>query len=182
MHGYSIYDSLAREPLDPDLVPFTAALTAALAGRPVLYEEFGVNTHLPDLPSHWEELPAWDGGTRRAHFASEDDAAAYYASVLDGLQRAGCLGAFAWCFGDYAADLWDRPPCDLQKHERFFGLYRADGTLKPMGRAVRDFAATAPAIREPERRLDLGLTPDEFYGDPARHLPGLYARYLEEAR
>jgi endo-1,4-beta-mannosidase len=182
MHGYSIYDSLAREPLDPDLVPFTAALTAALAGRPVLFEEFGVNTHLPDLPGHWEGLPTSDGATRRAYFASEDDAAAYYASVLDGLHRAGCLGAFAWCFGDYAADLWDRPPCDLQKHERSFGLYRADGTLKPMGRAVRDFAATAPAIREPELRLDLGLTPDEFYADPARHLPGLYARHLDEAR
>ena len=59
MHGYSIYDSLAREPLDPDLVPFTAALTAALAGRPILFEEFGVNTQLPDGPSHWEELPAF---------------------------------------------------------------------------------------------------------------------------
>jgi endo-1,4-beta-mannosidase len=179
MHGYSIYDSLAREPLDADVVPFTAALAAALAGRPVLFEEFGVNTRLPDLPSHWEELPTWDGGTRRAYFASEDDAAAYYASVLDGLHRAGCLGAFAWCFGDYAADLWDRPPCDLQKHERFFGLYRADGTLKPMGHAVHDFAASAPTIQEPERPLDLGITPDEFYADPERHLPGLYARYLE---
>ena len=75
MHGYSIYDSLAREPLDPDLVPFTAALTAALAGRPILFEEFGVNTQLPDGPSHWEELPLWDGGTRQAYFASEADGA-----------------------------------------------------------------------------------------------------------
>jgi endo-1,4-beta-mannosidase len=178
MHGYSIYDSLERHPLDTDLVPFTAALTAALAGRPTLFEEFGMNTQLPDGPSHWEELALWDGGTRRAHFAAEEDAAAYYAGVLDRLHRLGCIGAFAWCFGDYVEELWDRPPCDLQKHERFFGLYRADGTLKPMGRVVRDFAASGPTVQEPERSLELGLTPDEFYADPERHLPGLYARYL----
>ena len=180
MHGYSIYDSLARSALDPELVPFTAAVAAALARRPILFEEFGVNTQLPDGPSHWEELPLWDVGTRQAYFASEEHGAAYYAGVLDRLHRLGCIGAFAWCFGDYAEDLWDRPPCDLQKHERFFGLYRADGTLKPMGRVVRDFAASAPTVREPERRLELDLTPDEFYADPERHLPGLYARYLEE--
>jgi len=179
MHGYSIYDSLARSALDPDLVPFTAAVAAALAGRPILFEEFGVNTQLPDGESHWEELPLWDGGTRQAYFASEDDGATYYAGVLDRLHRLGCIGAFAWCFGDYAEHLWDRPPCDLQKHERFFGLFRADGTLKPMGRVVRGFAASAPVIREPERPLGLGLTPDEFYADPERHLPGLYERYLE---
>jgi hypothetical protein len=178
MHGYSIYDPLAREPLDPELVPFTAALAAALAGRPVLYEEFGVNTQPPDGPSHWRDLAAWDGGTRRAYFASEDDAAAYYAAVLDGLHRAGCLGAFAWCFGDYGEDLWDRPPCDLQEHERFFGLYRADGTVKPMGAAVRDFAATSPTVRQPERELTLPMTPDAFYAEPARHLPGLYEAWL----
>jgi hypothetical protein len=179
MHGYSIYDSLARQPLDPQLVPFTAALTAALAGRPVLYEEFGVNTQVPDAASHWEDLPLWSGGSRRAYFASEADAAAYYADVLDGLHRAGCLGAFAWCFGDYAPALWDRPPCDLQKHERFFGLYRADGSLKPMGAAVRDFAASRPSVLPSMRPLKLRMTPDEFYADPERHLPGLYAAWLD---
>jgi hypothetical protein len=168
MHGYSIYDSLAREPLDPELVPFTAALTAALAGRPILFEEFGVNTQLPDGPSHWEELPLWDGGTRRA----------YYAAVLDRLHRLGCIGAFAWCFGDYAEDLWDRPPCDLQKHERFFGLYRADGSLKPMGKVVRDFAASGPQVGVPDRPFVLPISPDDFYADPERHLPELYAKFL----
>ena len=181
MHGYSIYDSLVRTPLDPDLVPFTAALTASLAGRPVLYEEFGVNTQLPDGPSHWEELPVWDGGTRRVYFASEADAAAHYAAVLERLHALGCIGAFAWCFGDYEAHLWDRPPCDLQTHERFFGLYRADGTLKPMGAVIRDFATSAPVIREPAIQLDLPMSADDFYADPNRHLPGLYAAYLERS-
>jgi endo-1,4-beta-mannosidase len=178
MHGYSIYDPLARVPLDPELVPFTAALTAALAGRPILYEEFGVNTRHPDGPSHWRNLDTWDGGTRRAYFAAEDDAARYYAAVLDRLHDAGCLGAFAWCFGDYVPELWDVPPCDLQEHERFFGLYRADGSLKPMGAIVRDFAAASPTVRAPERRLSLPMSPDQFYADPQRHLPALYEAWL----
>jgi endo-1,4-beta-mannosidase len=179
MHGYSIYDELAREPLDPDLVPFTAAVTASLAGRPVLFEEFGVNTSLPDGPSHSEQLATWDGSTRGAHFASEADAATYYAAVLERLHELGCIGAFAWCFGDYAEELWDRPPCDFQRHERFFGLYRADGTLKPMGHAVRELAATAPTVQEPMRRMKLAMTADAFYADPDRYLPDLYAAYLE---
>jgi len=178
MHGYSIYDPLARDALDPDLVPFTAALTAALSGRPILLEEMGVNTHLPDRESHWEELATWDAGTWRAHFASEADAATYYEGVLDRLHRGGALGAFAWCFGDYAPELWDRPPCDLQRHERFFGLYRADGTLKPMGEVVRRFAAASPMVVEPDRPFELGMSADAFYADPEGFLPELYARYL----
>jgi endo-1,4-beta-mannosidase len=177
MHGYSIYDPLAREALDPDLVPFMAAVSAALAGRPVLFEEFGVNTHVPDRPGHWEDLDQWDGGRRRVYFASEQDAAAYYASVLPRLQRVGCLGAFAWCFADYDPALWDRPPCDLQKHERFFGLVRADGSFKPMALALRDFARSAPVVREPERRVELPVTPDRFYADPGRYLPALYEAF-----
>ena len=180
MHGYSIYDSLARTPLDPELVPFMASLAATLAGRPVLFEEFGVNTQLPDGPSHWEELATWDGGIRQAYFASQDDAATYYRGVLDGLHRSGSLGAFAWCFGDYAEHLWDRPPCDLQAHERFFGLYRADGTLKPMGEELRRFAATSPTVREAERIVELSVSADAYYADPEQYLPALYRSFVGE--
>ena len=181
MHGYSIYDPLSREALDPLLVPFTAALTAALAGRPVLFEEFGVCTRLPDEPSGWIDQPTWDGGSRSAFLASEADAAAHYASVLDGLLRTGSLGAFAWCFGDYSEALWDRPPCDLQVHERSFGLFRADGTLKPMGAALRDFARSRPVVRVPELRVELPRSADAFYRDPERYLPGLYATFVDSA-
>lgn len=177
MHGYSIYHPLARHALDPDYVPFTACLTASLAGRPVLYEEFGINTNWPDAPSHWSPLTNWDGTTRKVFFASEDDAAAYYAGVLPRLQRMGCLGAFAWCFPDYDPKLWDRPPCDLQPFERFFGLYRADGSLKPMGKVVADFARSAPKVRPAERAVPLPVPADEYYRDPGKHLRGMYERF-----
>src|SRR4051794_40899704 len=177
MHGYSIYHPLARKPLDPDYVPFTAGVTATLAGRPVLYEEFGVNTQWPDGPSRWLDLPTWDGGTRKAFFASEDDAAEYYAGVLPRLQRMGCLGAFAWCFPDYDQSLWDRPPCDFQAFERFFGLYRPDGSIKPMGKAVADFAKANPVVKPPKKTVPLPVPPDEYYRDPGKHLRGMYERF-----
>ena len=197
MHGYSIYSALARAPLDPDFVPFTAALAAALAGRPVLYEEFGVNTSWPDGPSHWRDLQLWDGRAGRAFFASEEDAAAYMAAVLPRLVRVGSLGAFAWCFSDYEPRLWARPPCDYQVHERFFGLLRPDGSLKPTADVLRAFARTAPAVQPPERPVELAapgplatalLAPgrlateplgpaDAYYRDPLRQMAELYERF-----
>ena len=177
MHGYSIYHPLARRPLDPDYVPFTAALTAAIAGRPVLYEEFGVNTQWPDGPSHWADLTNWDGTTRKVFYASELDAAEYYRQVLPRLHRIGCLGAFAWCFPDYAPQLWDRPPCDFQPFERFFGLWRPDGSLKPMGKAVADFAASRPAVLPAERTVPLPHGPDDYYRSTVHQLPTLYQRF-----
>ena len=85
-------------------------------------------------------------GEHRTQFmASEDDFAAYMAAVLPKLVEVGATGAMTWCFADYVPELWDRPPCDEFKHERFFGLVRPDGSLKPHAKAIRDFA---------ERRLD----------------------------
>ncbi|HWE04060.1 MAG TPA: hypothetical protein VG326_16765 [Tepidisphaeraceae bacterium] len=177
MHGYSIYHPLARKPLDVDYVPFTCALTAALAGRAVLYEEFGVNTQWPDGPSRWTDLPMWDGTVRRSFFASESDAAEYYAGVLPRLHRMGALGAFCWCFPDYDSSLWNRPPCDLQLYERFFGLWRADGSLKPMGKAVGDFIKTGPRVQEAERTVTLAVSADAFYKDPAAYNRMMYERF-----
>ena len=168
MHGYSIYHPLARKPLDPDYVPFTCGVTAALAGRPVLYEEFGVNTQWPDGPSMWTDLPMWDGSKRRSFFASEDDAAEYYAGVLPRLHRMGALGAFCWCFPDYDKSLWDRPPCDLQLYERFFGLWRADGSLQSQwGRQWAILSRARPLVRAAERIVELPVGADEFYKNPA---------------
>ncbi len=177
MHGYSIYSPLARSPLDPDYVPFAAALATALAGRPILFEEFGANTRQPDGPSHWEDLRQPDGSVCRAYFASEDEAAAYVAAVLPRLVRVGALGAYLWCFADYDRTRWHLPPCDFQVHERFFGLVRPDGTLKPAAEVVRRFARSMPTVREPERSVTLPGTPDEYYADPAATMARLYETF-----
>lgn len=177
MHGYSIYDPLARRPLDPDYVPFTCAHTAALAGRAVLYEEFGLCTRESDEPSGLRSINNWDGTTRQQYFASEQDGAQYYSEVLPRLQRVGALGAFAWCFGDYHRSLWDKPPCDFVEHERWFGLFRADGSLKPMGQAVADFAKSRPKVMAPERTVRMPVSADEYYRNPAKYRPGMYEAF-----
>lgn len=179
MHGYSIYHPFARHALDPNYVPFVCALTMALAGRPVLFEEFGINTHWPDGPSKWEPLTNWDGSTRKVFYASEADAATYYEGVLDRLLKVGAMGAFSWCFPDYDEKIWNRPPCDFQPFERFFGLWRPDGSLKPAGQAVKAFAERRPRVRSPEKTVTLPVTPDAYYRDPWNIQKGLYEQFGE---
>jgi len=173
MHGYPMYIDWARDPLDPDFVPYLCALTAALSGKPCLMEEFGGPTQPPGRPSG-----AWTwtsyGKSRRQFLASEEDFAAYLEAVLPLLVQAGALGAMLWCFADYHPELWDRPPCDESWHERHFGLVRPDGSLKPHAEVIRRFAATGPRVQQPTRPLHLDLSPDDYYLMPWQHAQRLY--------
>jgi endo-1,4-beta-mannosidase len=177
MHAYPAYTTWAAGPLDPELVPFTAALTASLAGRPVLAEEFGGCTAPPGEPSQtW----TWTDGAdvkRRQFMAGEEDLAEHLGRVLPILVDVGAVGALVWCFADYDTSLWDRPPCLDQHHERHFGLVRPDGSLKPHAFVLREFAASKPIIQEPSARARMDLGPDAFYRDPMAHLPALYDRF-----
>jgi endo-1,4-beta-mannosidase len=111
--------------------------------------------------------------------AGEEALAAYVAGVLPRLVDVGATGAFLWCFADYAPELWDRPPCDEggAKHERHFGLVRPDGSLKPHTEALRRFVATNPTIRPPARTVELDVTAEEYYRDPAGHARRLYQEF-----
>jgi endo-1,4-beta-mannosidase len=177
MHTYPMYVPWARSPLDPDVVPFSCALTAALSGKPTLMEEFGGPTAQPGEGSRVMEWVGY-GQPRRQFIASEEDLAAYVEAVLPRLVDAGATGALIWCFADYVPELWHRPPCDEARHERFFGLVRANGSLKPHAEAIRRFAATSPQVREaPSHTLTLDMSPDEYYRAPASHLVRLYGEY-----
>ena len=178
MHAYPMYLHWARSPLDPDLVPFTCALTSALCGKPTLMEEFGGCTAGPGEPSQTWEWTAY-GRPRKQFMASEEDLAAYIEAVLPRLVAVGATGALVWCFADYAPELWDRPPCDEARHERFFGLVRPDGTLKPHAEVLRAFAARNPQVQpEAPRRLTGVPAPDEFYANPMPHLLRCYEQFV----
>ncbi len=180
MHSYPMYTSLARHPLDPDFVPFTCALTAALCGKPVLMEEFGGCTAPPGEPSQTWKWRAY-GRPRTQFMASEEDLAEYLRQSLPRLVEVGAQGALVWCFADYAPELWDRPPCDQSRHERFFGLVRPDGSLKPHAQVLKQFAATHSVIQPIPEFARLAVNPDEFYDTataPDVRLPDLYQAYL----
>lgn len=165
MHGYPIYADWSAGSTDDELLPFLAAITRWLAGgAPILFEEFG----LPTDPRAAAESPL---------LVSEAAAAAYTGRALDGLRRAGCIGAMLWCFADYVAALDAVPPFDLAVHERSFGLWRADGSPKP---AVTEVAARAGAGCVPPPSPDgwLDIDQDTFCGDRSFHLARLYRRFL----
>jgi hypothetical protein len=85
-----------------------------------------------------------------------------------------------WCFADYIPALWDRPPCQEVRHERFFGLLRPDGSLKPHAEVLREFAAAYPMVQPIPDYARLDVNAEDFYKNPMQHVPGLYHQYLSD--
>ncbi|MBX3048901.1 MAG: beta-galactosidase [Anaerolineales bacterium] len=177
MHSYPMYVDWSRQPLDPDFVPYTCAITAALCGKPVLMEEIGGCTTPPGEPSQYWEWEAL-GQQYKRFMASEEDLADYLRLVLPKLQQVGATGAVLWCFADYMEALWDRPPCDAQRHERFFGLVRPDGSLKPHAEVIKQFAETQPIVQPIPAWAQLQVDPAEFNRDPNAGVRRHYPEYL----
>ena len=166
MHGYPAYTAWADGPADDRVLPFLALLTGWLAGgADVLFEEFGLPTGTP-------------AGTGPGRLVGEEAAAAYTGRALDGLRRAGCLGALLWCFADYAPALHRCPPFDEARHERSFGLWRADGSPKP---AVAEITRRTERVRRsPPNDLSwLDVDVGEFLADRTGQLPRLYRHYCQ---
>ena len=179
MHSYPMYTPWSRKPLDPDFVPFTCALTAALSGKPVLMEEFGGCTALPGEATYNMKWTETNGREREQFMAGEEDFAEFLSLTIPKLHDSGATGAFLWCYADYHQDLWDRAPCQNQWHERFFGLVRPDGSLKLHARVIQDFAKTNPQVKPIPEYARLKVNPDEFYADPLAHLVDLYKQYTD---
>jgi endo-1,4-beta-mannosidase len=166
MHGYPLYARWVRHPLDATLLPFLGLVTQWLGGgRPVLFQELGLPTHGSEpAPPLFPEL----------------EGARFYDAALAELRRERFLGAFAWCAFDYAQPLWTLPPFAENVHERFFGLFRADGSPKP---ALDPWLAlqrgTLTQVELPPRGTDwIDLDPAQFWRSPAESLRQLYARFV----
>ena len=179
MHSYPMYTPWARKPLDPDFVPFTCAVTAALSGKPVLMEEFGGCTAQPGDPSHIMKWVETNGRDREQFMASEEDFAEFLNLTIPKLHDSGATGAMLWCYADYVPELWGLPPCQNSQHERFFGLVRADGSLKPHAKVIQEFAKTQPKVKPIPEYAKLRVDPDEFYKEPLGYLVDLYQQYLK---
>ena len=179
MHSYPMYTPWARQNLDPDFVPFTCALTAALSGKPVLMEEFGGCTALPGQDTYIMKWTETNGREREQFMASEEDFAEFLRLTIPKLQDSGATGAMLWCYADYIPELWDLPPCQNAQHERFFGLVRPDGSLKPHAKVIQEFAKTNPQVKPIPEYAKVKVDPDEFYKEPLGHLVDLYQQYLK---
>ena len=182
MHAYPLYCDAARSFLDPELVPFSCALTAQLAGtgRPTLMHEFGICTAPAGQPGS-SIIDDFLGKPLAQYLASEEEGARYYAQVLERLAATGAAGAYAWCYADYDPKLFDRAPFDHAFRERSFGLVRADGSEKPAAREIRAFARRLErgevALGSAPKLLDVSA--DAYYAAPDAHFRRLYARWCE---
>jgi len=155
MHGYPLYAAWARSRTDAALPAFLAEVTRWLGGKDVLFEELGMPTRTSE---------------------EEGVAEAFVAESLDALYEVGAAGAMLWCYADYASEIWDRPPLDVAPHERFFGLWRADGAAKP---AARHLGRYRGVLRKPPRAASewIDADPARFYDAPLDTLRHLYERY-----
>ncbi|HMJ19845.1 MAG TPA: hypothetical protein VK478_15780 [Gemmatimonadaceae bacterium] len=183
MHAYPLYYDGARSFLDPELVPFSCALTAELSGRGrrPLMQEFGLCTAPPGSPGQ-TITDDFLGKPLRQYLASEEEGAAYYHAVLQRLVNTGATGAYAWSYGDYDSRLFDREPLALAVRERTFGLVRADGSEKPAADVFRKFRQRRDAgtLGQPTVPKVLDVSADEYYRAPGKHFARLYQKWVTE--
>ncbi len=180
MHGYPFYLSWVEDAHDYQLLPFLGIITRWLGGKEVLFQEFGApaQSHIVSVDSQLRHAKS------SCQLWTEDELAKYYQQALPALQNAGMTGAMAWCFADYQTSLWNRPPLQDNLHERYFGLFRADGAAKMAAGVWRDFIpAFIPDYKQPSigKHPDWlqDINPDHFYDHPRENLARLFSRYKD---
>lgn len=150
----------ARSPDDAEAPAFLAHLARALTGKDVLVAEIG----LPTGDETGSDAPP---GLIR----SDEEGARFYDQALGAVRRAGALGALAWCLDDFPQSYGGLP------HERFYGLFRAEGSPKP---AVGSFSRLARG--RPERvdaPAPARIEEELFYRDPTNQLRAEYQKFLQ---
>jgi hypothetical protein len=130
---------------------------------------------MPDEPPH-EPIPADD--PHRASYAclQEDEMVAYCREVLERLHADGRLGAYWWCWADYATALREAPPFDRATHELSFGILRNDGSEKPVASALSAFARERRTVVEPH---DSPMSEEQYYAGLPESTAASYAHFLE---
>ncbi len=167
MHGYPVYSGFARDRTDAEVVPFLYEVAASCTQKRVLFSEFGNPTCPP---------PA-----RRAEFLclSEDEMTVYARTVLERLAARGALGAFWWCWADYAPGLAATPPFDRAPHELTFGLVRNDGSEKPVAKTLATFARERREVRPAPTAI---VEETAYFADLPTTQTQAYAAYVASHR
>jgi hypothetical protein len=162
-----------RQPGHTAYVAYMHALTAALAGRPVIVTSLGLPTVL-NGQAGWINDTAY-GRPLAAYRAEPEQQAAFIEAALDRLHRAGAHGAWLASYADYPQPLWRTPPLDRAIRERSLGLVDTAGREKPAAAVLRRFAA--------ERRPIVAATPpievesDRYWREPRREFARLWREF-----
>lgn len=173
MHGYPFYLNWANHPLDVFILPFLGIITKWLANKPVLFQEFGA----PSIPTIPPYLATYDKANLKCPLWTEAEVKLYYEKAIHLLYEAGMIGAWAWCYGDYAPHLWDKTPLKENYHERYFGLFRHDKNPKLQTKVFRDFHKSPIKAVHNEPEWLQPFQRDNFYQNPLHNLQVMYKAY-----
>ena len=166
--------SWSEGPFDTAALPFLARITEWLSRKPVLVLDFGLPT-IPTVQDSWSPTIRNKEGLS---LFSEDEVAEFVGESLANLHRFKIIGGFWKSFGDYHPSIWNWPPLDRNIPERFFGLVRHDGSIKPAAAVFK----SVPSETEEEEELSwkwIDVGEEEYYQDPRQHLGRLYQRFRE---
>jgi len=141
-----------------------------MGGKPIIVEEFGAPTLSGDSEKTIKDS--------QVYLATEDEQAWYFKETLQKIHNAGSIGALVWCFADYHKSLWRKPPLDKKPHERFFGVTRSNGTLKPAARVLKEFASKKLKVKAQSRKLR--VSKKTYYSKPLENIAKYYQRYLRK--
>ena len=163
----------AEDPFSPALPSFLGSVVRWLGKGPAMIQEFGLATE-----SILPVARGSDSGSKGDQLlVSEEEAALFTEDALLHLRRSHLLGAFWKSSGDYHPTIWERPPLDKSKPERFSGLVRYDGTPKVSASVFKSTPAGSELEEISSEWLDLSR--EEFYQDPDQHLRRLFGRFRE---
>jgi len=180
VHAWSVYFPVSVEPFDLRTVVFTFLLASWLAGKAVFIQELG----LPTSPGRFSEEWINDdflGQKKKIYLASEEGQAHFIEQSIIELKKVGCPGVFLWCYADYDQSIWNRPPLDRAKRERFFGIIRSDGSEKPVVEILQKTIrlkknGQIKRISDAHRRFP-AVNPDQYYKDPSKNFQRFWESY-----
>ena len=103
--------------------------------KPVLLEEFGKAM----APKNSKSSKHIRDKCIEQMLAREEDVAKMYKDILKRFYKMGAIGVIAWKFSDYGSSFHKTPPFDESPQEKYFGITRADGSIKPCGKVMVKF-------------------------------------------
>jgi hypothetical protein len=161
------------QPVHTAYVAFMQALTAALAGQPVIVTGLGLPT-APDGQASWISDNVY-GRPLPAYRAELEQQTAFVETALDQLHRAGARGAWLASYSDYPPPLWQTPPLDRAIRERTLGVVDADGREKPAAHALRRFAAQRPTVVDVAPPI--AVDPERYWRKPQQSFEELWREF-----
>ena len=165
--------SWTKNPFDAGVLPCLGRITAWLAQRPVMIQEFGLATQ--PLVSGTDSLDLVKDEDR--FLVSEEDAAQFAENALAHLQRFDLMGGFWTSYGDYHPSIWRWPPLDTSINARFSGLIRTDGSFKPAAFVFKSRPVQTVEVDISDEWLD--VSEEQYYQNPSHHLSRLCNRFRE---